>query len=363
MSTTTTPNMSLLIPVTGSESGPTYANDVNNAFTLVDSHDHSAGKGVQVTPAGLNISSDLSFVSNNATNVRSLRLISNITPVSGTNDLDCVYCSGVDLYYNDGNGNQIRITQSGALAGTPGSISGLTAPASASYSAGTFIFQSNTNTPANMDVGSLIIRNVSASSKGITISPPNSLAANYAITLPATVPAAQYFLTMDNAGAIAAPIAYANGITASNIANNTITRTQLAAVGQQVSSAATNFNYGSSSFVAVTNLTATITTSGRPVILCLQGDNSEFACLDIIGTQAGGINGVVGLFRGSTLVSAQEIAFAITGATGMQFLFPISLFVLDAVAASTYTYTIQFKRPTGTAQFNFVGLELIAYEL
>ena len=46
--TTTTTNMGLVLPTPGERLGPTWATDLNTALTLVDSHDHSSGKGIQI---------------------------------------------------------------------------------------------------------------------------------------------------------------------------------------------------------------------------------------------------------------------------------------------------------------------------
>src|SRR4051812_5012966 len=99
---TTSPNMLLPIPGVGLTDGPTFATDINYCLTIIDSHNHSSGNGVQITPAGININSDLSFGSNNAISLRTARYTSqaSLIPASGS-DLDCVYVSGVDLYYND----------------------------------------------------------------------------------------------------------------------------------------------------------------------------------------------------------------------------------------------------------------------
>ncbi len=199
--TTISPNMGLVIPTVAVDPGPDWANNVNASLSILDSHNHSAGQGVQIQPDGLNIDSDLTFLNNNATNLRSVRFAPQVAPLALAADIGCLYESSVDLWYNDGNGNQIRLTQAGSIAGTPGSISGLVPPASASYSSGsaTFIFQSNINTPANIDGASFILRNLVANSKGLTLNPPNAMAANYSITLP-SLPAANSFVTMDPSG-------------------------------------------------------------------------------------------------------------------------------------------------------------------
>lgn len=217
--------MNLPVPIVSIAPGPEYAQDVNDSLTLVDAHDHSLGSGVQITPAGMNINDTLSLQNNFLTNIAGLTL----TAQGSTPGIGTIYESGVDLYYVDGLGNNVRITQSGGVAGSPGSISNLTSPASASYVAGTstFVWQSNTNIAANMDFGSAILRNLSPNSTfGLTLAPP-TLGSDYTLTLP-TIPASESFVTLTNVGIFNATIPKANGITASNIANATITTTQIA---------------------------------------------------------------------------------------------------------------------------------------
>ena len=199
-------NMNMPVPVVGVDPGPDYATDVNQCITILDAHDHSAGYGVQITPAGLNINADLSMQSNDLILIRSTRWDAQGAALSDPSDLGCAYVNGVDLYFNDMNGNQIQITSGGAVAGTPGSISGLVSPASASYvgGSGTFVWKSTATTPANLDCAAITIREQVASPNGITIESPSSLGANYTMVLPTALPAGQRFMTLDNGGNIAA---------------------------------------------------------------------------------------------------------------------------------------------------------------
>lgn len=207
MSVIVTPNMNLPVPVVDQELGPTYAIDINNCLVLLDQHTHQPGAGIQITPAGLNINSDLTFTGNRGLLFKSATFSPQGSPLAAvTPDLGALYVAGVDLYYNDINGNQIRFTQNGSIVGAGGTITGLVAPASASYVAGSssFVWQSDANTSAGMDGGPVTIRNIVANSFGTTISANPSLAADYDITLPAAPPATTQLLSMDNAGNIIA---------------------------------------------------------------------------------------------------------------------------------------------------------------
>lgn len=198
MSFIITPNMSLPIPTVGSEPGPQYATDVNNSLNLIDSHNHTPGYGVAIPVSGLNINGDLPL--NNNSIVQAASVVFNAQLSLGT--LQAVYVQGVDLFYNDGNGNAIQLTVNGSIAGTTGNITGLTSPASASYNSDTFTFESNagTSVPANIDAGSYVVRKEVASSAGITLSAPTALSADYTLTLPAS--ASNGLLSLDASGNI-----------------------------------------------------------------------------------------------------------------------------------------------------------------
>ncbi len=280
------PNMSLPIPVTGVDPGPDYANNVNSSLLTVDGHDHSFGSGVQIPTSGLNINTDLSMQVNNLVSVKSVRFSSQLTPLPGTSpDLGCLYEVLDDLFYNDGLGNQIRITQSGGVAGSPGSISNLTPPASAAYSVGTqtFIWQSAVNTAANMDNGSVTIRETVANANGITISSPSGLTSDYSLTLPSTLPGSVSIVTLDQSGNISTPDTYpinaasiaSNAVTTPKIINGAVTLPKMAAPNMVVTASSGSFTNSSISAVLVTNLSATITTSGKPVSISFQADNSS----------------------------------------------------------------------------------------
>lgn len=322
-------NMNLPVPGVGITDGPTYASDVNTCLTLIDQHDHSSGFGVQITPSGLNINSDLSFGSNNATTLRSVRLSSQSSALALATDLNCVYVISGNLYYNNSSGTSVQITSGSSLAGAAGTISGLPyGTASASYNSGTstFVWQSATNKSAYLDCSSILIRNFATSSYACTLAAPAAMSADQTITLP-TIPAATSVMLMSNAGAISTTQYLTNSnilagtittteiaastITASNIANSTITggkiasatitstnmaadsvtttglatnavttikitdanvtRAKLVAVGQQTSSSCGTFTGSTTSaWTDVTNLTVTVTTTGRPVIVMLQ---------------------------------------------------------------------------------------------
>lgn len=372
-----TANMNINVPTVGVTSGPQYATDINNAFMTVDAHDHSSGNGVSITPAGLTISSDLSFLGNNATVLKSTRFQVQSSLLSTASDIGCLYVSGVDLYYNDVSGNQVRITQSGGVAGSPGSIASLSSPASATYVSGsqTFVWQSDASTAANMDAGSLILRNITASSYGLTLNPPNAMGANYSLTLP-SLPASQKIMTLDATGAMSAPYSVDNstieiasnviqikdsGVTTAKINNGAVTQVKRAALGQQAGTVNTTFSTNSTSAVSV--IEATITTIGRPVDIrilpAMSGSNSNITIADNVANIRP--SATIYIYRDATVIYS-----AAFNAEGLQYIsIPASSISTVDVNNTPGTYTYTMKVAVGSSNYTFeaTNIQMLVYEL
>lgn len=202
-----TPNMDLQLPIPTVTLGPAWATDLNAAFSLVDSHNHTSGQGVPVPSAGLNINTDLTFNSNNLTTARSLRLLDNLSLISLPTDIGAVFEFAGDLWYNNSAGQHVQITQGMGLSltsagGFNGDYVGSTASASYSSLSGTFTYTQGVNTPAISDTGPIVIRTTQVNSNGVTITPPNSLAAPYQITLLPSLPVSTEYLTISSSGAL-----------------------------------------------------------------------------------------------------------------------------------------------------------------
>lgn len=386
--------MDLPIPIPSQDPGPQYASDLNSCLTLIDQHDHAAGSGVQITPSGLNINADLDFITNNAIGLLSSRYTAQNSPLAGASDLGCTYVSGADLYYNDTAGNQVRITASGSVAGTPGSIGSLVSPASVTWVVAdeTYVFESDVNTAGNIDCGSVIIREVAASANGVTLSSPVALAANYTLTFPGALPGSGTKLaTIDNSGNIGASWAFnpasiavtanvvavaagaisatelaSNAVTTSKILDANVTRAKLEAVGQQISSSCGTFTRTSGAYADVTNLSVNLTTSGRPVRLALQTVAAGSSAI-FVGSSGGAITSAraqVALLRDGSIICEFTIGGGGASSADLKFYQAVSGFAyLDVPAAGTYAYKVQAKIVDSNNQVNIENVVLVAYEL
>lgn len=339
--------MGFPISTIGVDSGLDWETNINAALTAIDSHNHSPGQGQQVQPNGLNISSDLTFQSNNATSLRAARFTPQDSEIPNSgDDVGELYVSGNELYYNDvTGGNQVQLTSNGAVNATSSGISDGTA--SAAFSAGVLVVKSTSTSGANIKMQSAVLTNSGDLTNTLTLQAP-TLSGSITETLP-PIPGSTGFMIMATNGNMAATIPVAGGLATSNYADASVTRPKLASVGQQVSSSCGIFTTTSTSFVSVTNLSVTITTSGRPVMLMIQADgtgsSSSFECVSHPG--------VLAFFRGVSDISGVAIPASQV---------PGCMSYLDAVAAGTYTYTLQAKVNSGgtLAVSNAV---LVAYEL
>jgi hypothetical protein len=193
------PNMNLPVPVVGVDPGPDWATNINACLSVVDGHDHSPGSGIKITPAGININADLVMNASNLTSVNAVQFQQIGAALTAL--LRSLQVVNKDLYYVDGDSNAVRITQSGAVTGAAGTITGLpNGTASAVYSAGTFTFQGATSTPATMNVGPIVTGAAVANSKTVTIAASASQPANYNLTWPLVAPQANQGVVSDGSG-------------------------------------------------------------------------------------------------------------------------------------------------------------------
>lgn len=359
-------NMAMPVPVVGVDPGPTYATDLNTCLGIVDAHDHSVGNGVKITPSGINISSDLSFnTTSSATNLYKAAFTSQAAALTGTNFLSFI---GGNLYVNDSSGNQIAITSGGGVAGSPGSIGSLTAPAAATYSAGSklFTWTSAATKAAAMDNGAVTIRETDvASAKGITIKSPTALGADYNLTLFAALPASTMYVSCDATGNLG------------NVTSNTIvagvtraTGTSVGAGGVAISLSSGSFISSSASMTDVTNLSVTIVTSGRPVkIELMDDDSSTAASLGVVytdtGTTASGAYQIVQSGTGAaTYGPISLISTAANSGGGIIIRVPpSSISKVAAIVAGTYTFKLQVQAVSATTAMQVLKTKLVAYEL
>lgn len=162
------------------------------------------------------------------------------------------------------------------------------------------------------------------------------------------------------------------GVSTAKIASGAVTQAKRAALGQQISSSSSIFSSTSTSKTDVTNLTVTITTTGRAVRLELVGDGSGNPSY-VATANASGVDTAsssLSFIRGSTNISEQRFGGQPVGGntSGRIFYYPPSMFQhVDVPAAGTYTYKIQSDSDIGSSGGTITTYvyycKLVAYEL
>jgi hypothetical protein len=162
-------------------------------------------------------------------------------------------------------------------------------------------------------------------------------------------------------GALSASALSTVDLTFSGALSGPVRRTNLPAVGQQISSSSGSFSTDSTSPVDVSNLSVSITTTGRPVILGLVADGTANIAACTAQNQA---TAKIYLVRASsTIATVACTAWSNTNGptvTGS----PPGVLMVDPVGAGTYTYKVQLERAGGfTGGVTLINVKLYAYEL
>lgn len=145
-----------------------------------------------------------------------------------------------------------------------------------------------------------------------------------------------------------------SGITTAKLADGSVTAAKKAALNQQESSSCSAFSTTSTSLVDVTNLSITITTNGRPVMIILRPNHSSQESTIYVN---GSNHGVYHLFRDSTFVGGGFMP-----GSGLQGSCP-TVFYESSLAAGTYTFKIQAKVTGAATTLSMSNYTLVAIEL
>lgn len=320
---TTSAYMGFPISTINVDSGLNWETNLNSALTSVDAHNHSPGQGQQIQPNGLNITSDLTFQSNNAIAIRASRFTPQVSPIPNTgSDVGELYVSGNELFYNDATGgNQVQMTINGAVNATSSGISSGTA--TAAFSAGTLVVKSSSSSYGNVALQSVVLANSGNLVNQLTLQAP-TLTSSKVLTLPAT-PGVLSFMTLDASGNMSGSVPTSGGLDTTNISSSAgilgsqlspsagIVSAQIAATtdispsqnntlsaGYSDNSGNTGaFSTSSTSLVTVVSNTPFANISStRPVFICFDGAGNTAGSgqIGISGPVQNGANVVVTFF-------------------------------------------------------------------
>lgn len=204
---TTLPNMGLVLATPGGTTG-TWGTVVNNAFGLLDTHNHTAGLGVKVPTAGLNIDADLTFSSLYApTNLHRLSFAA-VAALAANNKSLFVSSADSELYWRSNAGTNVKMTAGSALnvaafaGGFSGDYSAVGAVAAFDDAGDRYTFKQQTPFNwARMASGEVrIFETGTTESVFVGLAAPAALAVSYTMTWPTAAPGSTAIAQIDNAG-------------------------------------------------------------------------------------------------------------------------------------------------------------------
>ncbi len=202
----TLPNMSIVLPALGGDSG-SWDDKLNDALTLVDSHDHTSGAGVQVPSAGLNIDADLSFGGFTISSLGKLSFTAITAPVSGSKNL-FVNTSDNELYWRSNGGTNVKLTSGTSInttlvGGIVGDYTSVGAAVAYDDANDRYTFKQQSGTWARLASGDVRLYETGTSeSVYVGLKAPGALAASYDITMPLAVPSTTGFVRMSSGGVL-----------------------------------------------------------------------------------------------------------------------------------------------------------------
>jgi hypothetical protein len=203
---TTTPNMGITKPDPGGSIG-TWGTETNNSWDVVDSHDHTSGKGVQIPTAGIDVDADLPLNGFAATGVKALDLAP-VAASTTTGYSTALYVDSSDneLYWRTSGGVAVKLTLATSLnAALLGGFTGDygSGGSQANFNSGTSIynFLRATNHRAFIDSSDIrLFQGTSGITNAVKLRSPNSLAASYDFVFPTALPGSTSLLRLTSAG-------------------------------------------------------------------------------------------------------------------------------------------------------------------
>lgn len=164
------------------------------------------------------------------------------------------------------------------------------------------------------------------------------------------------------AGSVNATALGSSAVTTEKLADGAVTQAKRASLGQQLSSSSSTFNTSSASLVDVTNLSCTITTTGRPVQIVLVPDGSNLAYIRAYnGSATSNVAATFQLLRDSTEINRVQVVKSFSSSIVTDnYIPPSTIRHIDVPSAGTYTYKLKVSTNTNV---NVYYCKLLVYEL
>lgn len=202
----TLPNMGIVLPTLGSDRG-TWDDKLNAGLALVDAHDHTPGKGVQIPVAGININDDFAMGGFAVTGLGSLAFNAVTALTTGSKRL-FVNVADNELYWRSNGGTNVKLTDGSTIntsliGGIAGDYSSVGAEIAYSDSGDVYTFKQQSGTWARVASGPVRIYEFNTSETVyVELAVASALASSYTLTLPAALPASQTMMQVSAAGIV-----------------------------------------------------------------------------------------------------------------------------------------------------------------
>lgn len=159
----------------------------------------------------------------------------------------------------------------------------------------------------------------------------------------------------------------ASAVTTAKILDGAVTQAKRAALGQQISSVCTLFSSISTTPADVTNLTVTITSTGRPIFVGIIPDVPGVGQDSVFGASPGGAGTATAYFdilEDGVSVARTRVTFESTDTDYSVFAVPATFFTIRPNSAGTYTYKLQMYTTAISGNEAFLTFcKMVAYEL
>ncbi len=305
-----TTNLGMTLPTEDGSSG-VWDTLLIACLNLIDSHDHSSGKGVTVKTAGISINADLPFGGFAATGMKAI----DFTPVAEASVSALAAALFVsddddDLYFRTVGGVNVKIISgtslnAALLAGFTGDYGA--GDEQAEYTSGTSIydFRKDDTTRAFLDTSDIrLFEGTSGVSTAVKLKSPASLAGSYTMTMPAALPGSTSLVMLSAAGLLSTSL--------------TPTLTTLATTGAATLNSAvvtTSATVGTTLAVTGTSTLAAVNASG---LVAMAGAATVGTTLGVTGAATlGSTLGVTGLITATAGVTAAANQHLTVSGTGI----------------------------------------------
>ncbi len=203
---TTLPNMGIILATPGGDSG-SWDDKINAGFGLVDAHDHTPGKGVQIPTAALSIDDDLPFGGFGATGVGRVAFNAVTALVAGSKTL-FVSSSDNELYWRTNSGTNVKLTSGASInttlvGGIVGDYTSVGAALAFDDANKRYTFKDQSAKWARLASGPVrIFEYNTTESVYVEQTVDAALAASYTVTWPAALPGSTVFMQISTEGVV-----------------------------------------------------------------------------------------------------------------------------------------------------------------